>query len=57
MIIGGEILLVLFFIYNMGRLIYDYLDDVREVKYMNMIWVVLTITGMALLNYIGMKIS
>ena len=57
MIIGGEILLVLFFIYNMGRLIYDYLDDVREVKYMNMIWVVLTITGMVLLNYIGMKIS
>ena len=57
MIIGGEILLVLFFIYNMGRLIYDYLDDVREVKYMNMIWVVLTITGMAVLNYIGMKLS
>jgi len=50
----AQILIILFFLFNMGKLMYDYLDDVREVKFINMVYVIGSIAAIALLNYIIM---
>ena len=52
MILAGQVILILFFLFNMGKLIYDYLDDVREVKFINMIYVLASIGGLVFLNYL-----
>ena len=52
MILAGQVILILFFLFNMGKLIYDYLDDVREVKFINMVFVLLSIGGLVFLNYL-----
>lgn len=53
MILIIQISVILFFVFNMGKLIYDYMDDVREVKFINMVFVFISIAAMILLNYIG----
>jgi len=57
MILILQILMILFFFYNMGKLIYDYLDAVKEINYVNMILVIGSIAALILLNYIGMKME
>jgi len=54
MILIAQILIILFFIFNMGKLMYDYLDEVKEVKFINMIFVMVSIAALIFLNYLIM---
>ncbi len=54
MILIAQILIILFFIFNMGKLMYDYLDEVKEVKFINMVFVMVSIAALIFLNYIIM---
>ena len=57
MILILEILVVLFFFANLAKLMYDYLDEIKDVNYINMLLVVASIAVLILLNYIGMKMG
>lgn len=52
MLIAIQVVLILFFIFNMGKLIYDYMDDIREVKFINMIYVIGSIAVLVFINFI-----
>ena len=52
MILIAQILIALFFLYNMGKLMYDYMSDEKEVNFINMILVLLSIAALLILNFI-----
>jgi hypothetical protein len=54
MILIAQISIILFFLFNMGKLMYDYLDEVKEVKFINMVFAIASIAAMVLLNYMIM---
>ena len=54
MILIAQILIVLFFLFNMGKLMYDYMDEVKEVKFINMVFVMVSIGALIVLNYMIM---
>lgn len=51
MILVLEIILILFFLFNMGILIRDYMHDEKEVNFMNMVYVLACITVLVLINF------
>jgi hypothetical protein len=54
MILIAQIAIVLFFLFNIGKLMYDYMDEVKEVKFINMVFVMVSIAALIFLNYMIM---
>jgi len=52
MILIAQILIALFFLYNMGKLMYDYMSDEKEVNFINMVLVIVSIGALLLLNFV-----